>query len=290
VQTFYELLSVAPTATAEEIKRAFRNEIARYHPDKVQHLGEEFREMAATRAASLTEAYRTLMNAELRAEYDRLHVTSSGAAGSAPSTPPPSHASHSSGAPTSHTESSPSSGASTSRHASASPRPEAPPSAEAEAARASRFAAERRDRDSFVKHATVGKFRQAVAAEVGQVEESSAKNLDFDCATKAKGLFSRNGGQRFALKFVPHVDRTAVQEAWIAAAQKSGVPVCVFLMGNSVAPAAELGEAIADMRKKSRGPAAITIIPVDVRDWSAHVPAGAPAACKKVLQRLRESK
>ena len=83
MQTFYELLSVAPSATAEEIKRAFRNEIARYHPDKVQHLGKEFQEMAATRAASLTEAYRTLMNAELRAEYDRLHVTSAGAAGSA---------------------------------------------------------------------------------------------------------------------------------------------------------------------------------------------------------------
>jgi curved DNA-binding protein CbpA len=269
VQTFYELLSVSPSATAEEIKRAFRNEIARYHPDKVQHLGKEFQEMAATRAASLTEAYRTLMNAELRAEYDRLYVAR---------------------VPSSHTESSPSSGASSSRHASASPRSEAPPSAEAEAASSSRFAAERRDRDSFVRQATIGRFRQAHAAEMGQVQESSAKSFDFDCATKAKGLFSRNGAQRFAVKFVARVDRAAVQEAWIAASQKSGVPVCVFLMGNSVAPAAELGEAIADMRKKSRGPAAITIIPVDVRDWSAHVPADAPAACKKVLQRLRESK
>jgi hypothetical protein len=164
-----------------------------------------------------------------------------------------------------------------------------PLSPEAQAASASRFAAERRDRDSFVKHATVGRFRQALTAEMGQVEESSAKTFDFDCATKAKGLFSRGDAQRFAVKLVPHVDRAAVQEAWIAAAQKSGVPVCVFLMGNSVAPPAELGEAIADMRRKSRGPVAITIIPVDVRDWRAHVPADAPAACKKVLQRLRET-
>jgi curved DNA-binding protein CbpA len=285
VQTFYELLSVAPTATAEEIKRAFRNEIARYHPDKVQHLGAEFQQMAATRAAALTEAYRTLMNAELRAEYDRLHVGSPGPAGVAPAAP--SHARPSTVSRSSPAESPSSSSASSTRRAP--PRPDVPLSAEAEAANASRFAAERRDRDSFVKQAIVGRFRQAIAAELGQVEEFPARGFDFDCATKAKGLFSRSGGQRFAVKFVPHVDRAAVQDAWFAAAQKSGVPVFVFLMGNTVAPAAELGDAITGMRKKSRGPSAITIIPVDARDWSAHVPAGAPAACKKVLQRLRET-
>jgi len=287
VQTFYELLSVAPTATAEEIKRAFRNEIARYHPDKVQHLGSEFQQMAATRAAALTEAYRTLMSAELRAEYDRLHVNPGAGVGPA-GVPPgaPSHSPQSSGSPSATTEAAPPSAASSRRHAPT--RPDEPRSPEAEAASASRFAAERRDRDGFVKHATVGRFRQAVAAELGQVEEFTARVFDFDCATKAKRLFSRGESQRFAVKVVPHVDRAAVQEAWVAAAQKSGAPVCVFLMGNTVAPAAELGDAIADMRKRSRGPVSITIIPVDVRDWSAHVPAGAPAACKKVLQRLRE--
>ena len=36
----------ARDAPADEIKKAFRREIARYHPDKVQHLGQEFQEMA----------------------------------------------------------------------------------------------------------------------------------------------------------------------------------------------------------------------------------------------------
>ena len=61
-KTHYDVLEVTPAAAADEIKRAFRAQIARYHPDKVQHLGKEFQEMAAVRAAELTEAYRVLSN------------------------------------------------------------------------------------------------------------------------------------------------------------------------------------------------------------------------------------
>jgi DnaJ-class molecular chaperone len=70
-KNYYELLDIAVTASAEEVKRAFRLQIARYHPDKVQHLGQEFLEMGAERAAQLTEAYRILSNPELREQYDR---------------------------------------------------------------------------------------------------------------------------------------------------------------------------------------------------------------------------
>ena len=60
MKTHYELLGLEPTADADAIKKAFRREIARYHPDKVIHLGAEFQEMAATRASELTVAYKTL--------------------------------------------------------------------------------------------------------------------------------------------------------------------------------------------------------------------------------------
>src|SRR5918996_1662926 len=62
-------MGVAPSATPEEIKHAFRREIARYHPDKVQHLGPEIQEIAAARAAELTEAYRILTNPPARQSY-----------------------------------------------------------------------------------------------------------------------------------------------------------------------------------------------------------------------------
>src|SRR5207247_9957550 len=71
LKDYYQLLEIAPGATADEVKRAFRQQIARYHPDKVQHLGKEFQAMAADRAAELTEAYRILGEEGRRSEYDR---------------------------------------------------------------------------------------------------------------------------------------------------------------------------------------------------------------------------
>jgi DnaJ-class molecular chaperone len=70
LRNFYDMLSVPADAPADEIKKAFRREIARYHPDKVQHLGQEFQEMASGIAADLTEAYRILMDPGMRAKYN----------------------------------------------------------------------------------------------------------------------------------------------------------------------------------------------------------------------------
>ena len=84
------MLDVAPTAPAEEIKRAFRREIAKYHPDKVQHLGREFQEIAAIKAAELTQAYKTLSDESLRADYDA--QLKAGETGSGASPPPPTAA------------------------------------------------------------------------------------------------------------------------------------------------------------------------------------------------------
>ena len=71
-KTYYELLDLPGTATLDDIKRNFRREIAKYHPDKVQHLGKEFQDIAAVKAAELTQAYKTLSDDMLRAEYDEL--------------------------------------------------------------------------------------------------------------------------------------------------------------------------------------------------------------------------
>jgi DnaJ domain len=270
VPNFYQLLSLPSTASAEEIKRAFRTEIARYHPDKVQHLGKEFQDMAATRAAQLTEAYRTLMNAELRSEYDRLHVGTAGTA-----VPPPDLQ----GAPDPQAPSSPS---------AREPAPAPHTADDPGAPRPARFAQEHATRDEFVRKATLARLRKVLAVEFASVSEVSTAGFDFDCSAKSKKLFGRGGSQRFAVRFVPRVDRTAIQELW-AMAQKVGGSVCLLLMGNGLAPARELADAIDAMRRRSRGQAGICLVPIDMRDWTTHIPADAPPECKAVIQKLRNS-
>jgi molecular chaperone DnaJ len=63
---FYEILGVNKSATAEEIKKAYRKVAIQYHPDKNQ--GDKAAEEKFKEAA---EAYEILSNQEKRARYDR---------------------------------------------------------------------------------------------------------------------------------------------------------------------------------------------------------------------------
>jgi len=56
----YRILEVEPEATEEEIKKAFRAMALKYHPDRVSHLGEEFRKAAEEKFQQVNEAYNTI--------------------------------------------------------------------------------------------------------------------------------------------------------------------------------------------------------------------------------------
>jgi DnaJ like chaperone protein len=53
----YKILEVDPSATNDEIKKAYRKMAMKYHPDKVSHLGEDFRKSADEKFAMVNEAY-----------------------------------------------------------------------------------------------------------------------------------------------------------------------------------------------------------------------------------------
>jgi DnaJ-domain-containing protein 1 len=53
----YTVLGIQPGASREEIKGAFKKLAARYHPDKVQHLGEDFQKLAHEKFVAIQKAY-----------------------------------------------------------------------------------------------------------------------------------------------------------------------------------------------------------------------------------------
>jgi len=57
----YEILGLARPARLEEIKRAYRLQASRYHPDKVSHLGEEFQALAKEKFQEIQRAYEQLL-------------------------------------------------------------------------------------------------------------------------------------------------------------------------------------------------------------------------------------
>ena len=56
----YKSLEIEPTATNDEIKKAYRNMAKKYHPDKVNDLGEEVKKSATEKFRSVNEAYENL--------------------------------------------------------------------------------------------------------------------------------------------------------------------------------------------------------------------------------------
>lgn len=57
---YYAVLGIAPGASAEEIRRAYRYKLKDYHPDKVATLPKEFQELAHRMSLEIREAYENL--------------------------------------------------------------------------------------------------------------------------------------------------------------------------------------------------------------------------------------
>ncbi|MGQ1891967.1 TerB family tellurite resistance protein [Thermophagus sp. OGC60D27] len=57
LEAAYKILEISPSASNEEVKKAYRKMALRFHPDKVSHLGPEFQKAANEKFAKVNEAY-----------------------------------------------------------------------------------------------------------------------------------------------------------------------------------------------------------------------------------------
>jgi curved DNA-binding protein CbpA len=256
VKSHYQLLGIDAAADGEAIKRAFRREIARYHPDKVVHLGSEFQQMASVKAADLTKAYTTLTNPDLRAAYD---ASLAGAA------PPPT----------------------------APPAPPSPPAAAGPARPAAEpVPNETPDaRGDIVRRAALGRLRAALQTVVPDAVFASVSGFDLACLSRSKSsLFRRATPPSVLVRLAARVDRDVVNDAYACAikAKLEQKPIVLLLAGDQLAAMGELAQAIEEQRRRSPGLTDVLIpVPVDVRDFSAKIPANAPAAVRTLLEDLK---
>ena len=59
----YTALEIQPTATDDEVKKAYRRMAMKYHPDKVANAGEEIRQQATEKFRKINEAYEHIKKA-----------------------------------------------------------------------------------------------------------------------------------------------------------------------------------------------------------------------------------
>lgn len=270
-KSHYDLLDVARGAPPEEIKHAFRREIAKCHPDKVQHLGKEFQDIASVRAAELTQAYKTLTSADLRAEYDAT-LEELPAIDTTPSAPPETTAEP----------------AQAQRPPETTPgQPEAWPNQPAP----SQFARERAGARQFVTRAAVARFQAALDAECPGSGRLDATGFDAGCLPKGAFL-SFKLPPRVLARVTQVVNPAAVIEAggYLSRLKKDAQrDLCLFLLGPDVAPAAQLAPAVADLRRRAAGlGGTLFVVPVSTNDWRAHVPVDAPGLVRAILARLKQ--
>lgn len=78
---YYEVLGVAKTATADELKKAYRKKAIQYHPDRQQGKSEAEKKEAEEKFKEAAEAYEVLSNPDKRARYDQFGHAGMGGVG-----------------------------------------------------------------------------------------------------------------------------------------------------------------------------------------------------------------
>ena len=238
------------------------------------HLGAEFQDMAATRAAELTVAYKTLTRCRaargVRRQHRRRHCRrrtcrsrrgpgrprrSAGAAPPPPETTTP---------------------------------PPPPPRKQGHALRPSAPIA-----TSILKRAIAGRVLGIVETLYGKIDTPTVRGFDLAMVPLAKPRFLGARPPRVLVKVVDTADAAAITEAYGAASRArvhaGKSPVVVLLFARTIAPQHELSKAQRSQRPQRKAPDSpeeVAVVVVDTADWSCRLPPGCSAAVHKLTDQI----
>jgi DnaJ-like protein len=267
-----ELLGIALPASTDEVKRAYRRQISRYHPDKVHHLGEEFQVLAAAKSAQLTEVYQRLME-------------SNGSDAAAEALPTPAGTSDGSGVGPinrSRDESSSTARGTDATAAGAVPR---------HANRMSTWQAVAVGCPSLILTAAVDRLTQSVRWTLPRVEECTVAGFSLAWRTRAdwRGLFRRRPSEGVLLRTPSDAVAAGRQRARIRNLLP-GVEGAIVIFDLVVGPATEPYDPAGPRAAQSRPEPDVFAVTLDAMSWKAQVPPQAPEIVHLILARLRDSR
>ncbi len=249
------LLGIALPASIDEVKRAYRRQISRYHPDKVHHLGEEFQVLAAEKSAQLTEVYRRLVEANGSDERIDDVAVPTATPGEEPrvedvSAPPPVN-------------------------------------------RMSSWQAVAAGCPSLILTAAIDRVSQAVRLTLPRADEFSVPGFSGAWKTRAdwRGLLKRHPIEGVLLRAPASDMPVNRQRAPRIRPLVSGVDGAIVIVDLVVGPLAIEPQTPSNARPpSSRGERDVHVVTLDAMTWRACMPPEAPPIAHLILARVRDSK
>jgi hypothetical protein len=155
---------------------------------------------------------------------------------------------------------------------------------------ASQFARERAGARQFVTRAALGRFRAALDAECPGSQPYAVHGFDIGCLPRGS-FFSFKLPPRLLARQTPAVTASTVSETAALLGRVKRDPqrdLCVFMLGQELAPPSTLAPAVADLRRRVTGAGGtLFVVPVSTEDWRAHMPSDAPDLVRAILTRLK---
>jgi hypothetical protein len=135
----------------------------------------------------------------------------------------------------------------------------------------------------------LGRFRAAVERALDGVSSMPAPGFEAGYLVKGKrSLFGKAVPERVLTAYVGRVtgsEITALGQKALAA-RGTATALTVFALGDRIGPASEISGAVSSLKRRVPPGVTLSVVPIDVRDWSPMMPKDATANTRAVVAQL----